>query len=86
LASALQRLGNPVEARPRDKAEVVEVETVRVAARYADAGIPPKMIDGTGAKTAVLDPLGSDLEPGPDLYPQMLRNLATSLAGCLARS
>lgn len=40
------------------------------------------VMDGTEANTAVLDPLGSDLEPGPDLYPQLLRNLASSLAGC----
>jgi zinc transport system substrate-binding protein len=46
-------------------------------------GLVATVIDGTEANTAVLDPLGSDLEPGPDLYPQLLRNLATSLAGCL---
>jgi len=48
-----------------------------------DPGIVATVMDGTEASTAVLDPLGSDLEPGPDLYPQLLRNLATSLAGCL---
>jgi len=46
-------------------------------------GIVATVMDRTEANTAVLDPLGSDLEPGPDLYPQLLRNLATSLAGCL---
>lgn len=40
------------------------------------------VLDGTEAGTAVLDPLGSDLAPGPELYPQLLRNLATALAGC----
>jgi len=48
-----------------------------------DPGIVATVMDGTEASTAVLDPLGSDLEPGPDLYPKLLRNLATSLAGCL---
>lgn len=48
-----------------------------------DPGIVATVMDGTEANTAVLDPLGSDLEPGPDLYPQLLRNLASSLAGCL---
>ncbi|KIT15763.1 zinc ABC transporter substrate-binding protein [Jannaschia aquimarina] len=38
---------------------------------------------GTDASTGVLDPLGSDLEPGPALYPQLMRNLAETLAGCL---
>jgi zinc transport system substrate-binding protein len=31
----------------------------------------------------VIDPLGSDLEPGPNLYPQLIRNMATTLAQCL---
>ena len=48
-----------------------------------DPGIVATVMDGTQARTAVLDPLGSDLEPGPALYPQLLRNLATSLSGCL---
>lgn len=48
-----------------------------------DPGIVATVMDGTEANTAVLDPLGSDLEPGPDLYPQMLRNLASALAACL---
>jgi zinc transport system substrate-binding protein len=41
------------------------------------------VLDGTQANTAVIDPLGSDIEPGPALYPQLMRNLASSLAGCL---
>ena len=41
------------------------------------------VMDGTGASTAVMDPLGSGLEPGTELYPQLLRNMATALAGCL---
>lgn len=32
---------------------------------------------------ALLDPLGSDLEPGPALYPRLLENLADAVAGCL---
>ncbi len=41
------------------------------------------VMDGTQANTAVLDPLGTDIELGSNLYPELLRNLATSLAGCL---
>lgn len=41
------------------------------------------VMDGTQANTGVLDPLGSDIEPGPGLYPQLLRNLANALAECL---
>lgn len=46
-------------------------------------GIVATTMDGSAAQTGVLDPLGSDLEPGPALYPQVLRNLATVLADCL---
>ncbi len=46
-------------------------------------GIVLTVMDGTDASTGTLDPLGSDLEPGPALYPQLLRNLATKLAECL---
>ncbi|MGJ8627426.1 MAG: zinc ABC transporter substrate-binding protein [Sulfitobacter sp.] len=46
-------------------------------------GLVKTVMDGTQSKTNVLDPLGSDLEPGPALYPQLIRNLASALAGCL---
>jgi zinc transport system substrate-binding protein len=48
-----------------------------------DPGIVASVMDGSEVRTGIMDPLGSDLEPGADLYPQLLRNLATSLAGCL---
>lgn len=41
------------------------------------------VIEGTGARAATLDPLGATLTPGPGLYKQLLRNLATTIAGCL---
>ena len=48
-----------------------------------DPGIVAAVMDGSDAETGVLDPLGSDLEPGPELYGNVLRNLATALADCL---
>jgi zinc transport system substrate-binding protein len=48
-----------------------------------DPGIVAAVMDGSEASTGVLDPLGSDLKPGPDLYGNVLRNLATALADCL---
>jgi len=41
-------------------------------------------IEGSAARLGILDPLGADLQPGPLAYPQLLRNLAASLATCLA--
>ncbi|MDR9427672.1 MAG: zinc ABC transporter substrate-binding protein [Salibaculum sp.] len=48
-----------------------------------DPGIVTAVMEGTEAGTGVLDPLGSDLAPGPELYPHLLRNLTQSLADCL---
>ena len=41
------------------------------------------LVEGTPAKVGVLDPLGVALEPGPDLYFQLLENLAGGLQRCL---
>lgn len=41
------------------------------------------VLENSDARTASLDPLGSHLSPGPDLYPALMRELAQSLAGCL---
>lgn len=46
-------------------------------------GLVAAVMDGSAANAGVLDPLGSDLAPGPDLYGDVLRNLATALADCL---
>lgn len=46
-------------------------------------GIVAAVMEGSDISTGVLDPIGSDLEPGPDLYGNVLRNLATALADCL---
>lgn len=47
-------------------------------------GLVATVTGGTGVRTAVLDPLGSDLEPGPALYADLMRGLATALADCLS--
>jgi zinc transport system substrate-binding protein len=38
--------------------------------------------EGAELQVAVLDPLGSMLDPGPDLYARLLRDMAQSLASC----
>ncbi|OSQ47593.1 zinc ABC transporter substrate-binding protein [Marivita geojedonensis] len=48
-----------------------------------DPGLVASVMEGSDARTAVLDPLGSNLDPGAALYPQMMKNLATTLAECL---
>lgn len=41
------------------------------------------VIEGSGAATGVLDPLGADIPAGPNAYFQMMRRLADSLVECL---
>jgi zinc transport system substrate-binding protein len=41
------------------------------------------IVEGTPAKSGVLDGLGADLAPGPEAYPQLLRNLAADFKSCL---
>jgi len=59
----------------------------RVVCIFREPQFSPRLIDtlvrGTDVKTGVLDPLGADLAPGPDLYAKLLRGLAASLNGCL---
>jgi zinc transport system substrate-binding protein len=40
--------------------------------------------EGTGARIGTLDPIGAALTPGPELYPQMMRDLAAGVVDCLA--
>jgi len=41
------------------------------------------LTEGTQVRVATLDPIGSGLTPGPDLYFQMMRGLGRSLVDCL---
>jgi len=41
------------------------------------------VVRGTQARTGVLDPVGADLPQGPLAYDNLLRNLASSMIGCL---
>ena len=57
---------------------------------FSEPQFEPKLvgtlIDGTDTRTAVLDPLGASLTKGPDLYFQLLRNMALSFKKCLSGS
>lgn len=48
-----------------------------------DAGLIAQLAEGSKATVgAALDPNGSTLDPGPDAYATLLRNLAQSIADC----
>ena len=54
---------------------------------FSEPQFEPKLVEtlvkGTGARTGMLDPLGATLPKGPDLYFQLIRNMASSLKTCL---
>lgn len=49
-------------------------------------GIVTAVMQGSSARTGVIDPLGAHVTPGPDHYAQMMRDMAGSLAACLGGS
>lgn len=66
------------------KAKVAELDATCV---FAEPNFEPTIIsaitEGSAAKAGVLDPEGGALTEGPNLYPTLLRGLATSLVDCL---
>jgi zinc transport system substrate-binding protein len=48
-----------------------------------DRRLVDNLIEGTGARTGMLDPEGNMLEAGPDLYFVLMRKLAENLRSCL---
>jgi zinc transport system substrate-binding protein len=50
--------------------------------QFTDAAVQT-VIEGTKAKSSVLDPIGADLEPGPAAYSELLQKLVKNLAECL---
>lgn len=64
-----------------------KVTSLKAVCVFSEPQFEPTLVrtitEGTSAKTAVLDPLGADLAPGPDAYFAMMRRLGTALAGCL---
>ncbi|WP_428924939.1 zinc ABC transporter substrate-binding protein [Marinibacterium sp. SX1] len=46
-------------------------------------GLLQAVTEEAGLPVAILDPLGSDLDPGPDLYPTLLGQLADAVVACV---
>lgn len=64
-----------------------EIARRRAACVFVPPQVSPALVAplvaGTGARLAVLDPLGAGLAPGPDAYEALMRNLAETLRDCL---
>jgi zinc transport system substrate-binding protein len=50
--------------------------------QFTDATVVT-VIEGTKAKSSVLDPIGANLKPGPNAYSELLRAIAKNLTDCL---
>ena len=70
-------------AQVRDKITAVKAACVFREPQY-DGKVVATVIEGTGAREGVLDPLGAGLTPGPQAYPQLIQNLGTALKDCLS--
>lgn len=70
-------------AQVRDKISAVKAACVFREPQY-DGKVVATVIEGTGAKEGVLDPLGAGLDPGPQAYQQLLTKLADALRDCLS--
>ena len=78
--------GHPVGARHvaelRDRIRRLDVRCLFTEPQFPSRLIRT-LIDGTAARTAVLDPLGSDLTPGADLYAAMMTANLQAFENCL---
>jgi zinc transport system substrate-binding protein len=67
-----------------------KVQELGAACVFTEPQFEPKLvstaIEGTGAKSGVLDPLGTSLADGPELYFELIRNMASSIKSCLAET
>ncbi|NIA69997.1 zinc ABC transporter substrate-binding protein ZnuA [Pelagibius litoralis] len=57
---------------------------------FAEPQFEPRLVgvvvEGTQARTGILDPLGAELEDGPDLYFELMRRNAAALRNCLSEN
>lgn len=78
------------EGVPPGPARLAEVQQkardLKIACAFREPQFDPALIDtvfeGQPVKSGVLDPLGAGLQPGPGLYPDLLRDLAAALVAC----
>ena len=63
------------------------LEQLNAACVFAEPQFEPALVEtvleGTSARKGLLDPLGADLEAGPEQYFQLMYRLADSLVSCL---
>jgi len=85
-AISLSDASDPSPARIAEIQERVAAQSIAcvLAEPQFNLGLVNTVLDGSGASTGVMDPLGSSFDLGPNLYPQMIADMASVLAECLA--
>jgi zinc transport system substrate-binding protein len=67
-----------------------KVQELGAACVFAEPQFEPKLvstvIEGTAAKSGIIDPLGAELADGPDLYFEVIDNMADSIKTCLGEA
>ena len=65
-----------------------KIEELNALCVFSEPQFQPKLVntvvEGTPAKTGILDPLGASIENGPELYFILIHDMANSLNKCLS--
>ncbi len=66
-----------------------KIKSLKAVCVFAEPLFQPNLVaavtEGTSARSGTLDPNGSRLNPGPDLYFDLMRNIGAGLDACLDR-
>ena len=83
-AISLSDATDPSPARIAELREMVAARGIDCA--FAEPQFAPGILEAvfseTDAEVAVIDPMGTEIAPGPDFYPALLRSVADSFARC----
>jgi zinc transport system substrate-binding protein len=83
---------NPEQQPGAARLKEIHAKIAELGARcvFSEPQFQPRLvqvvIEGTAAKTGVLDPLGADLPDGPELYFELMRANAAALKTCLGEA
>ena len=67
-----------------------KVKDLKATCVFSEPQFEPKLVstvtEGTTARTGILDPLGTSIENGPELYFTLIRDMATAFKSCLSEA
>lgn len=67
-----------------------KVKELKVTCVFSEPQFKPKLVstvtEGTQARPGVLDPLGTSIKDGPELYFTLIRDMASSFKSCLSEA